>query len=173
MIQGVEIKQLRSHRDDRGFFREVLRSTDPIFTAGAFGQWSHSLMTRNVVKAWHFHHRQTDWWYLPVGLIETVLVDFREESPTYKEQMIIPMGDSASYPHAQEVLVRIPPGVLHGCRVFSEFAHLFYVTSHTYNPDDEGRIPFDSSLVGYNWGDDVITSEKDRVLFTPPFPRER
>jgi dTDP-4-dehydrorhamnose 3,5-epimerase len=39
MIHGVEIKELTTHTDERGFFRELIRSSDPIFPEG-FGQWS-------------------------------------------------------------------------------------------------------------------------------------
>ena len=171
-IEGVTIKELTSHPDPRGYFREVLRRTDPIFEGGAFGQWSHSKMARDVVKAWHYHHVQTDWWYCPVGKIETVLFDNRPESPTYKTKMVILMGDSAEFPDAREVCVRIPPGVLHGCKVLSNFAHLFYVTSETYDPKDEGRFPYNSEIVGHAWGDNALTVENDRREILPGFPRK-
>jgi dTDP-4-dehydrorhamnose 3,5-epimerase len=168
MIEDVTIKRLVSHPDQRGFFREVIRHTDNFFDENGFGQWSHSKMHRNVVKAWHYHHIQTDWWYVPIGAVETVLFDYREESPTYRTKLIIPMGDSNfSQFGAQEVCVKIPPGVLHGCRVLSDEAHLFYITSHTYNPNEEGRFPFDSEIVGHDWGNHPITSEKDRRTFQP------
>jgi len=166
-IQGVIIKDLRTHRDPRGFFREVVRTTDPLFDEGVFGQWSHSKMAKDVVKAWHYHHVQTDWWYCPIGLIETVLYDNRPESPTYKMKMIIPMGDSAEHPEAREVCVRIPPGVLHGCKVLSNQAHLFYITSVTYDPNEEGRIPYNSPKIGHDWGENALTVENDRREFVP------
>ena len=31
MIDGVEVKQLAKHADERGFLMELLRSDDPIF----------------------------------------------------------------------------------------------------------------------------------------------
>jgi dTDP-4-dehydrorhamnose 3,5-epimerase len=167
-ILGVEIKQLKTFADDRGFFREVLRCTDSVFEAGRFGQWSHSRMTKHVVKAWHYHHIQTDWWYVPIGQVETVLYDNREESPTYKTKLCFKMGDSRIYgPDTFEVCVRIPTGVLHGCRVLSDEAHLFYVTSETYNPQDEGRIPFNSESVPHDWGQEALTVENDRRFYKP------
>lgn len=89
---GVEIKNLKSFPDQRGFFREIIRTSDEFFQGGKFAQWSHSKMTENVVKAWHFHHIQTDWWYLGLGQIETVLFDNRPESPTYKSKLVIKDG---------------------------------------------------------------------------------
>jgi dTDP-4-dehydrorhamnose 3,5-epimerase len=68
MIAGVERKRLVTHPDERGFFREVIRVTDPFFGEG-FGQLSHSLMHAGVVKAWHVHVTQIDWWYVPIGAL--------------------------------------------------------------------------------------------------------
>ncbi len=171
-IWGVEIKPLKSHADDRGFFREVIRSTDSLFLGGKFGQWSHSRMIKDVVKGWHYHHVQTDWWYVPIGQIETVLYDNREESPTYGTKLTIKMGDSKNYgADTHEVCVKIPTGVLHGCQVFSEEAHLFYITSETYNPQDEGRFPYNSDIVPHNWGPKALTVENDRRLFAPTAKR--
>jgi dTDP-4-dehydrorhamnose 3,5-epimerase len=57
MIHGVELKPLATNRDERGFFRELIRVTDEFFEEG-FGQWSHALMYPGVAKAWHIHRRQ-------------------------------------------------------------------------------------------------------------------
>ncbi|RME57465.1 MAG: hypothetical protein D6780_08375 [Candidatus Dadabacteria bacterium] len=174
LIAGVVVKELVSHPDQRGFFREIFRFNEPIFEGGHFAQWSHSKMTKNVVKAWHFHHIQTDWWYVPLGCIEAVLFDNREESPTYKKKMVIIMGDSKSgIEGAKEVVVRIPPGVLHGCKVLTDEAHLLYITSETYNPNDEGRYPYNSEIVPHSWGDNVITSPNDRKTFMPTSERKK
>ena len=171
-IAGVQFKLLKSHPDQRGFFREIFRVSDPVFNSGSFGQWSHSKMTRDVVKAWHYHHQQTDWWYVPIGEILTVLIDNREESPTCKNKLEFYMGESKiSENSALEVCVRIPPGVLHGCRVMSAEAHLFYITSHTYDPNEEGRLPFNSPLVDHDWGSAAITAENDRRTFVPTSKR--
>lgn len=171
-IEGVVIKELKSYPDPRGFFREVVRVTDPFFGQGSFGQWSHSKMARDVVKAWHYHHVQTDWWYCPIGTIQTVLYDNRPESPTYRTKMVIEMGDSSANGSAREVCVKIPPGVLHGCKVLSDSAHLFYITSETYNPNDEGRFPFNASFVGHDWGNNALTVENDRREFVPTAQRK-
>jgi dTDP-4-dehydrorhamnose 3,5-epimerase len=121
-------------------------------------------MQRDVVKAWHYHHVQTDWWYLALGVIRTVLIDHRPESPTYRSRIELLMGDG---PEARQICVRIPPGVLHGCRVLSEQAHLLYITSTVYDPNEEGRIPFDSSDIGYDWGPHPLVVDNDRRLFKP------
>ena len=167
LIEGVVVKELKSHGDQRGFFREIVRVTDPLFADGVFGQWSHSKMQKDVVKAWHYHHIQTDWWYVPIGQVETVLFDNREESPTYKQKMVFKMGDSSYGDGTKEVCVRIPPGVLHGLKVMSDFAHLFYITSVTYDPNEEGRFPYNDEIVPHVWGDNVIVVDNDKRFFVP------
>ena len=140
-IEGVVLKQLVTHPDERGFFREVIRETDEFFER--FGQWSHSLMYAGSAKAWHIHHRQTDWWYV-IGAIKVALYDTREGSPTVGKLMEFMMGDR------ETTCLRIPPGVAHGCRAM-ELSHILYLTSSVYSPEDEGRIPHDDPTIGYDW----------------------
>ena len=172
-ISGVSIKYLRTFPDDRGFFREIIRASDPFFAEG-FGQWSHSKMQRNTVKAWHFHHRQVDWWYVGAGVIDCALYDNRPESDTYKKLVNFKMGESELDSEAITAVVKIPTGVLHGLKVLSDFAFLFYITSQIYDPKDEGRIPFNSELVPFSWGDnnsELIVAANDRKLHIPPYDR--
>ena len=141
MIQGVELKELVTHDDERGFFREIIRETDPFFER--FGQWSHSLMYAGTAKGWHHHAEQTDWWYV-IGSLKVALYDLRPDSPTKSELMEFLMGDG------RPSCLKIPPGVAHGCRAL-EKSHLLYVTSRVYNPNDEGRIAHDDPGIGYDW----------------------
>ena len=145
MIEGVVLKKLETHFDERGFFREILRVTDECFQEG-FGQLSHSYMNPGVIKAWHVHSQQTDWWYVSNGVLRVVLYDTRRSSSPHKKRVDILMGDEQD---AQ--VLKIPPGVAHGCKCINGQANLFYVTSHTYNPEDEGRIPHDDPEIGYDW----------------------
>lgn len=145
MIQGVAVKELVTNCDERGFFREIIRSTDEFFKEG-FGQLSHSLMAQGVVKAWHIHKRQVDWWYVGSGVLKVVLHDTREGSPTRGETMEVLMGE---YQSAR--VLRVPPGVAHGCKVLVGTVNLFYVTSRVYDPADEGRIPYNDPKIGYHW----------------------
>ena len=144
-IEGVEFKELVTHTDERGFFREVLRASDPILREG-FAQWSHTMSYTGVAKAWHIHQKQTDWWYVPVGTIKVALYDARPDSPTRGQLMEFLMGER----HGAKVL-KIPPGVAHGYRVLEGPAHVFYFVSHEYDGTDEGRIPHDDPEIGYDW----------------------
>jgi dTDP-4-dehydrorhamnose 3,5-epimerase len=177
-IVGVELKELKTFPDDRGFFREVVRYNDPFFATAVasanFAQLSHSKMGRNTIKAWHYHHQQTDWWYCALGVLHTVLFDLREESPTFQQKMEFIVGEQEINSDAKSLVIKIPPGVAHGCKVISDFAHLFYITNQTYNPEDEGRYPFNSNVVTHDWGQgDWIVAQRDTVPFEPKNKREK
>ena len=171
-IPGVEFKSLVSHGDQRGFFREIIRESDAVFTnSNNFSQWSHSKMAKNTVKAWHYHHLQTDWWYIAIGITQVVLIDNRKNSQTKGTKIEFLLSGESSDGGLQAV-VKIPPGVLHGCKVLSTDAHLFYITSRIYDPNDEGRIPFNSSSIDHSWGkeNELIVADNDKKEFIPKSP---
>lgn len=145
MISGVVIKSLTTNTDQRGFFREVIRATDDFFAAG-FGQLSHSLVNAGVVKAWHAHRWQSQWNYVVSGAIKVALHDTRPESPTFRETMELMVGDGEP---AQ--VYAFPPGVAHGYRCIHGPMHIIYVTSGSYDLEDEVRIPPDDPEIGYDW----------------------
>lgn len=144
-IDGVVIKKLTTYPDQRGFFREIVRVSDEFFGEG-FGQWSHTKSYQGVVKAWHIHQRQVDWWYVASGRVKVALYDTRADSSTHGHLLEIMLGEEM-----EPAVLRVPPGVAHGYRVLSAEAHLFYITSRTYDPADEGRLPHDDPEIGYDW----------------------
>ncbi len=146
MIDGVEVKKLTTYPDERGFFREIVRSTEEIAREG-WQQISHSMMHPGVAKAWHLHVTQIDWWYVPIGDLKVALYDTREGSSTRGELQELFLGE-----HYDAQLLKIPPGVAHGCRSIGATAHLIYLTSKTYDPEhEELRIPHDDAQIGYDW----------------------
>ncbi|MCC6934013.1 MAG: dTDP-4-dehydrorhamnose 3,5-epimerase family protein [Deltaproteobacteria bacterium] len=167
-IVDVVIKPLKTHADDRGFFREIIRNTDDIF-CGPFAQWSHSKMAVNTVKAWHYHHIQYDWWYIAMGQAHIVLYDLRVESSTFGQKLEFDLGDTDYGQDVLSAVVRIPPGVAHACKALVNNTHLLYVTSETYNPNDEGRYPYNDKLFDHNWGneEELIVVENDKRAFKP------
>lgn len=144
-IDGVLIKELVRNRDERGFFEELIRVSDEFFKEG-FGQLSHSFMHKDVLKAWHIHKTQIDWWYIARGTIWVALCDMRKDSPTYLKMNEFVLGDDG-----ENIVLKIPSNVAHGCKVISQSSELFYVTSRVYNSDEEGRIDPDDTTIGYDW----------------------
>jgi dTDP-4-dehydrorhamnose 3,5-epimerase len=145
MINGVMIKELIRHPDERGYFEEIIRKSDPFFSEG-FAQLSRSHMVDGVVKAWHIHKTQIDWWYAATGIIKSVLYDSRPNSPTYKQLDEYIMGEGQ-----KSIVLKIPAGIAHGLKVLQGPADLIYVTSGIYSKEEEGRIQYTDLGIGYDW----------------------
>lgn len=145
-IEGVEIVQLRRFNDDGGAMTELGRVTGGMHE-GLEGfevrQVNYSVVEPLAIKAFHLHQRQTDVWYVPPSdKMLLVLADVRKGSPTEGEVMRLVLGDGNSR------LVRIPPGVAHGCRNLrpaTTSAILYFVdVQFSVGEDcDEGRLAWD------------------------------
>lgn len=145
-IDGVQVKPLRVIPDERGWLMEVLREDDEIF--GRFGQVYVSATYPGVVKAWHFHTRQTDNFACVAGMIKLVLVDTREGSPTRDTINEFFLGVH------NPVLVQVPKLVYHGWKCISDVPSLVVnVPDEPYDrahPDEQriaphGTLPYDWS----------------------------
>ncbi len=146
MIEGVKVKQLVRHPDDRGFFQEIVRDDEGLLTR--FGQASMSKTYPGVIKAFHYHEKQEDLWFFPAGNSQVVLHDLRPASPTYRQTNVFYMGED------NPILLLIPRLVAHGYRTLGEKpAVIIYFTSEHYDPKDpdEKRIPYDDPGIGFEW----------------------
>lgn len=145
-IEGVVTKQLVRHCDDRGFFMEILRDDDELLAR--FGQASLSMSYPGVIKAFHYHERQDDLWFFPVGNAQVVLHDLRETSPTKGVTNVFHMGET------NPLLLVIPKGVAHGYRVLgSNPVIITYFTTEAYNPSspDEQRLAWNDTGINFDW----------------------
>lgn len=145
-IHDVVVKQLVTHADDRGYFRELLREDDNLLRR--FGQTSISKSYPGVIKAFHWHKDQDDVWYVASGMARVVLYDQREDSPTRGVTQVVYAGED------NPVVIFIPSGVAHGYQVLGpQPVTLFYHVTKAYNPKDpdEQRIPFDDPTIGFDW----------------------
>jgi len=152
LIQGIEIEPMTLHPDERGFFAELFRFGEPGVgrdfdpANGSRIQISYTYSYPGVIKAIHYHFEQTDLWAPLEGMFQVILADLRESSPTCGKVNTVFVGTQRPWK------LRIPPGVGHGYRVVgTESAMLVYATNRTYNPQDEGRIPYDDAGINYDW----------------------
>jgi dTDP-4-dehydrorhamnose 3,5-epimerase len=146
MIDGVSIIDLKVYSDDRGMLVEVLKEGSPLFQD--VKQTTYTEAYPGVIKAFHWHEKQTDIWYVCRGMAQVVLHDLRDTSSTKGETNVYYMGEKAPR------LLSIPPGVAHGYRVLGTApAGLFYHTTEVYDPNDpdEKRIPYDDPDIGFDW----------------------
>jgi dTDP-4-dehydrorhamnose 3,5-epimerase len=146
MIDGIKVKNLVRHFDDRGYFAEILRDDEKILSH--FGQASITKTYPGVIKAFHWHKKQDDLWFCVSGNIQIVLYDRRPRSKSKGEVFVFYLGED------NPSTVFIPKGIAHGYRVLGEKpAVLVYFTTQSYDPKapDEERIPFDDPEIGFDW----------------------
>jgi dTDP-4-dehydrorhamnose 3,5-epimerase len=146
VIDGVVVKEVVVHADDRGLLMEVVRDDEPVFRE--VRQTTCTITLPGVIKAFHWHRRQWDVWFFAAGMAQVVLHDLREDSPTAGRTDVLYAGER------RPLVIAIPPGVAHGYRVLGrEPATLFYHTTEHYDPaaPDEERIPFDDPRIGFDW----------------------
>ncbi len=148
LIAGVRIAPHTVFPDDRGYFLEIARLGQglPAAFPQESTQISAALSYPGTVKAFHFHLRQTDCWAPLEGMLQIALVDLRPESSTFGVRNTLYAG---SQRHWQ---ILVPPGIAHGYKVIGTApAILVYLTDRFYDPQDEGRIPYDDPNICYDW----------------------
>ncbi len=148
LIAGVRIEPFAVWPDDRGYFLEVQRMGQGL--AAAFPpsstQISAALNYPGIIKAFHYHLRQTDCWTPARGMLQVALVDLRPDSPTFGVRNTLYVGVMRPW------RILIPPGVGHGYKVIgTSESLLIYGTDRFYDPADEGRIPYDDPQINYDW----------------------
>ncbi|MGQ9571587.1 MAG: dTDP-4-dehydrorhamnose 3,5-epimerase family protein [Dehalococcoidia bacterium] len=146
MIEGVEIKHLTKHADERGYLMELLRCDDAIFQK--FGQAYVSLNYPGVVRAWHYHKKQDDYLAVVKGMAKVALYDAREGSPTHGQVNEFFLGEH------NNILLKIPQGVMHGYKTVSTEPSLiinFPTQPYDRQQPDEYRLPWDTDQIPYDW----------------------
>ncbi|MGB2662042.1 MAG: dTDP-4-dehydrorhamnose 3,5-epimerase family protein [Candidatus Omnitrophota bacterium] len=146
MIEGVKVKKLKVIPDERGRLMEIFRRDDDIFEQ--FGQVYMTTAFPGVVKAWHYHKKQTDNFTCIRGKMRLGLYDAREGSPTFGnvEEYVISLENP--------LLVQIPPDIYHGFKCISdEEAVVINTVTEPYDPGnpDEHRVDAFENDIPFNW----------------------
>ena len=145
-IRGVKFKKLTRNPDDRGFFSEVARDDEGLLSKA--GQFSVAKTYPGVIKAFHYHEKQDDLWFFPVGNARVVLVDLREDSPTRGVIEQYFMGED------NPSTLLIPIGVAHGYQVLgNEPVVITYLTTESYDSvkPDEKRRDWNDPEIDFDW----------------------
>lgn len=126
------------YTDDRGW--SVMNQLQGVMTQE--GQVNFSTQYPGVIKAWHRHSLQTDFWLCLVGNLKAGI--HREEDG---QSWSIVIGEK------QPGILVIPPTLWHGAAtVGPTSAGLLYYVTHAFNakfPDEERRAP--NSIPRFPW----------------------
>ncbi len=160
---AIEVRKMRVCREGAAeAHRVALAESEPVFVPALLfaddrgwsimnqlqgvmqpeGQVNYSLQYPGVIKAWHRHTFQTDFWMCLRGHVK---VGVQREGESWAWLHVL--GEKAPG------VVVIPPALWHGAAtVGHEPAGLFYYVTKAYDAatPDEQRRPFDA-LAGFPW----------------------
>ncbi|MFX0149871.1 MAG: dTDP-4-dehydrorhamnose 3,5-epimerase family protein [Candidatus Hodarchaeota archaeon] len=147
MIDGIKIRDLIKHVDERGFFSELMREDwKDLLETDSMVQFNLSYSYPHIVRAWHRHYRnQVDYFICIEGSIKVCAYDDREDSETYGEIDEIVLS-------SERLRVARIPGILwHGYKALgTQPSKLLYGVNMLYDyddPDEERRPWNDPSII--------------------------
>lgn len=152
--------------DERGYFFEAFNAR-LFHEAGIdveFVQDNQARSSYGVLRGLHYQvgpYAQAKLVRVIEGEVLDVVVDLREESPTYGQSYKLRL----SAENKRQLLV--PRGFAHGYAVLSETAEFFYKCDNYYARDYEGGIIYNDPSLNIDWElpeEDLILSPKDRQL---------
>jgi dTDP-4-dehydrorhamnose 3,5-epimerase len=152
VIDGLRRIPLRRFDDERGWFTELMRSSQlPKPMRQSNLAWSRE----RVIRALHYHERgQDDLFACVQGMARVVVLD-RETGETFSEDI----GE------ANPVAIYVPGICAHGYEALTDCLFLYHVTEE-YDPDDpdEHGIPWNDPRVVDLWSTrSPILSERDKA----------
>ena len=139
VIDGVKLIPRRRHSDDRGYVTEILRSDEGHFEN--FGQAYVTGCYPGVVKAWHKHSKQIDYFYVVTGTMKVGLYDDRPDSASVGKYQVAVLGE-----RGDDAQLLIPAGVWHGMMAIEKFSVMLNIPTALYDYDDpdEERVAWDA-----------------------------
>lgn len=148
LIKDILIYPLKVNRDESGILVETLRNDwKEIYGQGReFSMQYYSKTASSIArdeKVWHLHpNYQEDRFLVINGEIVTAVADQREGSSTKGVINFFHMKAEEPY------ILLIPKNTLHGFMVVSkESAILANYPTGLYNPQEEGRVPYEQAQV--------------------------
>jgi len=162
MIATLDIRRPMTAPTPREGYEYALDTSSPVFVPAAYftddrgyslmnqlqgvmsdrGQVNFSTQHPGVIKAWHRHHKQTDFWMCLHGHLKVGVYD---EDASAAWMLVIGERNPGT--------LIIPPPLWHGAAtVGAQPAGLLYYVTHSYNAEepDEDRRPHDS-VEGFPW----------------------
>jgi dTDP-4-dehydrorhamnose 3,5-epimerase len=146
-LAGVRVFQPDVYDDERGFFKETY-ATAKYHALGlhdVFVQDSVSFSSKNVIRGMHGDFRMSKFVQVLRGKIWDVVVDVREDSPTYLRSQGFILSE---HNHRQ---LYIPAGFAHGFIALTEDVVFQYKHGALYDPTTEFAWNYRSEAFGIAW----------------------
>ena len=161
-IEGPMLLNLNRYDDNRGFFTERFKDDykSLLNIKTDFVQDNFSRSYKNVIRGLHMQHSPGQGKLVSClsGKILDVVVDIRQNSPTYGQHLSVLLdGDIPS-------LFWVPSGFAHGFSVQSEMADVLYKVDCHYNAKNELSIKWDDPDLKIDWKiNNPVISDKDNL----------
>ncbi|WP_425990213.1 dTDP-4-dehydrorhamnose 3,5-epimerase family protein [Afipia sp. DC4300-2b1] len=147
LIDGVTVTPLVTRADHRGGLTELLTTRDglsqPIVHVYEVEAKAGSL------RGWVYHRHQSDRLAFTRGRFRVVLLDIRQDSPTFNKLSVLILGKE------RPRLLRIPPFIVHAVQNLGEDATFINMPTRVYDPrdPDKCRLPIDDPRIPFSFRD--------------------
>ena len=141
LLSGMLLTPLKQFPMERGDVLRGLKANENSFHG--FGEAYFTFINHNRIKAWRKHRKATLNLIVPVGEIQFVFYDDREDSTTFKEFFTV----SLSINNYQRLT--IPPMLWMGFKGIGEQNLLLDIMNIRHDLDDEDRITVEN--IPYSW----------------------
>jgi len=147
--QGVKIKEVKTHVDERGF---VVEAYDPRW------KWHKDPMVfsyiftvrSGVTKGWGLHKKHEDRYFILFGEMELILYDARPKSPTKGLVSKIYLSEY------NRQVINIPAGIWHADRAVGQKDVVivnFPTIPYDHKDPDKYRLPLTTKKIPYRFND--------------------
>ncbi|HTD38089.1 MAG TPA: dTDP-4-dehydrorhamnose 3,5-epimerase family protein [Candidatus Limnocylindrales bacterium] len=168
-LAGVVLVEAEPHRDERGSFAR-LWCAEEFARAGLDGRFVQSSISTNArkhtVRGLHYAaapSREAKLVRVTAGAVFDVVVDLREESPTYGETF------AAELDAASVRALYVPPGCAHGFQTLADATDVLYCMTEAYEASLARAYHWRSPQLAIRWpstGAGVTISDADANAVT-------
>ena len=161
-LKNAFIIEVEPIEDDRGLFARTWcqKEFEALNLNANFVQSNVSFNTRKgTLRGMHYQvppHQEAKLVRCTSGAIFDVLIDLRQESPTYKQWLGVRLTAE------NHVMIYVPEGFAHGYQTLEDDTEVSYQVSQYYCPEAERGVCYKDPSFGIEWPLDVqVISEKD------------
>ena len=161
-LKDAWLIELELRGDDRGFFARTM-CKDEFAAHGMAIDYVQQNMSvsayKGTLRGLHYQLRP----YAEAklirclrGAIVDVIVDIREDSPTYLKHQMFELTDENRHQ------LYVPPGFAHSFQTLTDDVEVSYLVSSAYAPQYERGLRYNDEQLGIRWPETVTTiSDKD------------
>ncbi|MGM0534708.1 MAG: dTDP-4-dehydrorhamnose 3,5-epimerase [Pseudomonadota bacterium] len=161
-LHGASLIELEPHGDDRGFFARAMCRKEFArkgLNSDFFQQNTSFSVHRGTLRGLHYQktpHGEDKLVRCLQGAIVDVIVDIRQDSPTYMQHQIFELTSR------NRLQLYVPKGFAHAFMTLEDNVEVSYMVTAAYEPGSEDGLRYDDDQLAINWPLPVtVISEKD------------